>query len=473
MRTVATTASAALLAAFHAVAAPRLVADGVLGQSGSRQTPVKFSDCALCVNDAFGNVILTGGWRIPAGGGQPVKSALLKSPGLYIGDGHDIWHWNAGSQWMKRLKSTAEGLVESDEAYHLAGVGTERVFLAPHGLDKGFAGKGRFFVFDRRKRDVLVWVPAANRLESVFPYGSRAESPDKVRTAALHPLTGDLLLAYDWPLSCVRRYSVAGEEFVSATWPARVLAQSLALADGRVFAVGYSARELSDSLGGLNFGVDCANVSGIARGKDGWWLGTTQGAQFYPDVMIGKPGEPAALRVGGLVGVDAIGLSGGRILVCQGHRIQSMWLDDRRYEPLASDRQWMRGFDVSDGRVTSVEGVDGGAFLYSYEQKGKTEVWRFDPRAVWYGERSHRIFRVRDGSRPNRPVNEATVGGYRAVAEDGTLKLFDGSMCIWFRNVGATLLAGEGDRLVAYVPEIAGILRFRLKGAPARGVPSD
>ena len=456
---IGTMAAALLAAAQSVVAAPRLEEDGVIGQSGRREDPISFSDCSLCVNDEAGNVLLTDGWRIPAGSMEPQRCKMPKAA-EFLSDGQGLWQWDG--RRLTRMTSAADGIVASQETYELGDVGRGKLFMAPPGLGKGFAARGRFFVLDRSARDVRVWIPAKRQFESVFRYGDRVEEAKKVCAAALHPTTGDLLLAFEWPVSQVRRYDVRGVEQIRGTWPQRVLAQRLVSVGRRVFAIGFSARELSDVPGGLAFGKDCTYVHGIARGTDGWWLGTSQGAQYYPDVMAGNPDETAARRVGGLVGVDALGLSGGRVLVCQAHRLQSVWLDDRPDEPLSSDRQWMREFTGSGGRVTSVEGVDDGAYLFRYEQKGKPEVWRFDPRKIWYGERKERLFRVTDGACPARPVNEASVGGFRAVAEDGVLKLFDGKRCVWQRKNGARLLAGEGDRLVAYVPEISGIVRFRL-----------
>lgn len=453
----------AVTAALPLSAAPRLVADGILGQSGERADPVKVSEFSLCLNDTAGNVVLSDGWTVPASGGKPVRKPLPKGMLPYfISDGHDVWNWNEGSLWMTRMETGPDGLVASSEKYHLASAGGS-VFLAPYGCKSGFAAQGRFFVFVRKAMEIRVFKPSEKAFVPVFAYADRVPDPQKVRRAALHPKTGALLLAYDWPQSCVRRFGTDGVEVVRGGWPARVLADSFAQVGDHVFAIGYSAYELSDMPGGLFFGKDCSTVRGIARGKDGWWLGTTQGAQFYSDTMIGKSDEPAVRRVGGLVGVDALELSGGRVLICQGPNLQSVWLDDRRDEPLSSDRQWARGFNVFGGYVTSVEGVDGGAFLFRHEQGDKSAVWRFDPRKVWYRESKQRLVRVTDGTGPTRPVNEATVGGYRAVAADGTLKLLDGSRCVWSRKLGATLLAGEGDRLVAYVPELAGIVRFRLE----------
>ena len=121
------------------------------------------------------------------------------------------------------------------------------------------------------------------------------ERPDLVRAVAAHPVTGDLLLGVHWPECRVHRFRPDGTEVLSPVWPFKAMAEGFSLAGGRMFALGERAYELSDKFGALSFGVNSGRVYDVARGKGGWWLATSQGAQFYTDAAA-QSGRPAARR---------------------------------------------------------------------------------------------------------------------------------------------------------------------------------
>ena len=406
------TASLILMAA---VASVRLVPDGLLGQSGHKGAFVEWTGCRSCEGDADGNVFLPGGWMVPASGGPAEKAA------------------NGA-----KTAST-------------------------QGRPVGFAAMASRFTIDQKKHEVVGWDAGGKCIGAVFSYGGKVERPDLVKVAAVHPETGDLLLGAYWPECLVHRFRPDGTEVLGAVWPFKAMAEGFSLAGGKMFAVGERAYELSDKFGALSFGVDSGRVYGVARGKGGWWLATSQGAQFYTDAAV-QSGRPAARRIGGLSNATAVGLSDGRVLVAEGCRIHCMWLDDRPDEPFSSSHDWCV-IGKWKGSVDSIAKAEDGAFFLHWSDGKGEAAWRFDPRITEWKDRKKRFHEVEAGKAPRRPANEADIGGgVRAVAEKGEIVLYRGSSRVGAYAVSATAVAAEGGWLVAYVPEMRGLVRFRVCG---------
>lgn len=405
------TASLILMAA---VASVKLVPDGMLGQSGHKGAFVEWTGCRSCEEDADGNVFLSGGWMVPASGG-PVEKA-------------------------ERGAKAASA----------------------QGRPVGFAAMASRFSIDQKKHEVVGWDADGKCVGKVFSYGDRVERPDLVKAVAVHPETGDLLLGAYWPECRVHRFRPDGTEVLSPVWPFKAMAEDFSLAGGRMFALGERAYELSDKFGALSFGVNSGRVYDVARGKGGWWLATSQGAQFYTDAAA-QSGRPAARRVGGLSGVTAVGISGGRVIVAEGYRVHSIWLDDRPDEPFTSSHNWC-SIGKWKGAIDSVATAGDGAFFLHWSDGKDEAAWRFDPRITEWKDRKKRFHEVEAGRAMRRPANEADVGGcVRAVAEKGEIVLYRGSRRVGSRVVAATAIAAEGGWLVAYVPAIRGLVRFRVE----------
>ena len=150
---------------------------------------------------------------------------------------------------------------------------------------------------------------------------------------------------------------------------------------------GQVAQTVDDSLAVREDGAVGRNayiVRGIARGAGGWWLATTQGAQFYADADTTR--SPSR-RIGGLADVDAVGILEGRILVAARHRLLSLWLDDRADDPLASDERWLVHADSYDGRCSGIEARDG---IFLLRDVGVGKTWAFNPKIANWMQRHMR-----------------------------------------------------------------------------------
>jgi hypothetical protein len=219
-------------------------------------------------------------------------------------------------------------------------------------------------------------------------------------------------------------------------------------------------RELPDAFGGeLCFGVAANEVKGLARAAGGWWVATTQGAQFYSDGGSVRA-STAVRRFGGLDGVTALGLSGGRILAASGCRIRGLWLDDRRDEPFDGDISWC-AFGKWDGAVESVGSRPDGGFAFTWRKGGESAAWMFEPRYTEWKDRALRLRSVDVAGGAQRPAREDRIGGYRVVAEPKEIVLYDDGRRVFAYPVAASAIAAEGRWLIAYVPELKAILRMR------------
>ena len=462
---VASAFAAAMLAlcpANAASASGMLLLDGFVGQSGSRTNVVPWTACRYCVSDGVGNVYLPDGIRLPVGGIHPERMAKCVK-GVLMTDGRDIYSWRAEHCLLKRLAVLPDGLAETSFAFRLDSWKL-KLFLAPARCSQGFAAKAKLFALDIEKREVRGWDADAKPVGRLFDFSKSLSRPELVRSVAVHQETGDLLIGVHWPECKVHRFNVDGVERIDEVWPFKAMAESFSLADGRVFATGERAYELADKFGSTSFGVFSGETYGVARVAGGWWLATSQGAQFYTDAAV-RSGRAATRRIGGLSGVTALGLSGGRILVASGYAIFSAWLDDLPDEPLSSDHTWC-SLGKWTGAVKAVETAADGSFLIHWSD-GKTRAsWQFDPRITAWKDRKKRLHPVPDAGKAPPPANEARVCGLRAVAEPREIVLYaaDGQRAGSF-PMAATALAAEGRWLVAYVPSLNAVARFRVESA--------
>ena len=458
MRTLSTL-SVAIFSSACCVAAARLVPDGMLGQSGSRGAPVEWTDCRYCAADGAGNVYFPGGWRLRPGASAPERMSKTVS-GELMSDGEALYAWRTDPGVLVRLSATDEGLADTGDAVKI-GDWRRRPFPAPASCRRGFAAKARTFALDRAQNAVFAWDGTGRPLGKALDYKALVPKPDLVRAAAVHPVTGEMLLGTYWPECRVHRFREDGSERVDEAWPFAMMAQSFVCAGNRVFALGPCVRELTDSFGSsMSFGVNANEAQGLARGDRGWWVATTQGAQFYPD-SAAADGVPASRRVGGLANVTALGLSAGRVLVAEGYRMYGLWLDDRRNEPLSSDSVWC-AYGKWDGAVESIESCAAGGFAFTWRKGDKTESWIFEPRITEWKDRARRVRSVPREQGARRPANEDRIGRYRVVAEEKEIVLYEGQARVCAFSVSATAIAAEGKWLVAWVPKLKAVLRMKL-----------
>ena len=442
-------------------AAPRLVPDGLLGQSGARKSPVAWTSCRYCVSDGAGNVYFPDGWWIRKGAAVPERMGGAPA-GELLSDGKHVYSWRPELGVLSRLSPAGGTLAETGSEWKI-GDWRQRPFLAPDSCRTAFASRARVLALDMKARVVRAWDESGRPLGTVFDYSARLPRPDLVRAAALHPKTGELLLGTYWPECRVHRFREDGREVTDEAWPFAVMANFFACSGERMFALGSYAQELVDTFGGeIGFGQDCNEVRGLARGDGGWWLATTQGAQFYPDGGAVR-GKAASRRIGGIAGVTALGLSGGRVLAAAGYRVYGLWLDDRRDEPFSGDIGWC-AHGKWDGAIVSVEARGEGTFALAWRSGADEAAWHFDPRLTEWKDRARRVRAATAAEAPRRPANEDRIRGYRVVAEEKEIVLYSGKKRVSSYPVVATAIAAEGDWLVAGVPELKAILRLKLKG---------
>lgn len=262
---------------------------------------------------------------------------------------------------------------------------------------------------------------------------------DKVLSKGSLPKSGDFVFSTKYPDSTVHRVTSAGEEVKDGFWPRKVYAESFCVADGDLWALAGGAVRLSERLR-LGKGVKLggaydSRVRGVARGRDGWWLATTQGAHYYPD----DGGGLYAHRVGGLPQPTALALSHGRVVAVFGCRIMMFDLDDRADEQIKtaqSEWNWFVGGNWS----TVVDGIDVRDGVFCLHDKTKDETWKFDPT---YGENDY----TRRGQRMSRS-DEAVTNRMRG-----------GKIC----GFETTAVAREGRWAVGYVPEKKAIVKFKVE----------
>ena len=441
-------------------AAPRLALHGELGQSAKPgSAPVEWTDAAWCVNDSKGNVYLPGGWRIPAGGTDAEKMSETVNGDIFS-DGRDLWAWTQGNATIRRLEVTPGGLKASGQSFRLDDW-RYHLFFAPAGLERGYAEGAKLFGIRRGRTDVCAWDAQGRPLGAVFDFSGKVKRPRLVHSVGLHPETGDLLLGLYWPESKVRRFSKDGGEVVAGVWPVSFMCEHVfPVAGGGMWFAGGSARKLSDDyVNPLSLGWNSHGVHGVARAPGGWWLATTQGAQYFPDAS--PRGAPPARRVGGLANIGVLSISHGFVLAFSGYAMYGFWLDDLPDEPLSRDQNWTVGGKWS-GRAASVDVAPDGSFLIAWTDGKKSETWSFDPRITDWKDRARRMFKT-SAPPPARPVNETRLGRFRAVAADGEIALFDGAAKVASTPSDATAVAAEGRWLVAYSPSRRAVLRFKLE----------
>lgn len=330
------TASVLLLAAALSVSS----GGARLGQSAADgEAPVPWAFCDTCANDARGDVYLTGGYVLRKGCVRP--EVLERTvPGTLVSDGRDLFAWRPASGTIHRVVVTSVGLEDGGELCSL-GAAYGRFGLAPHGTRRGFAAKAKVVFLDVASRTVRGWTADGAPLGVLLDYGKALRRPDLACGVGILDGSGDLLVATSHhPEPRVHRFTADGREVTSGAWPCAVLGTRFQFAGGKTWALGCDAVELGEVPGrGLSFGVNAYAVQGIARGVGGWWLGTSQGAQFYPDGRA-RAGCPATRRIGGLPDVDALALRDGRVYARSGNRVYALWLDDRPDEPFSSDMMW-------------------------------------------------------------------------------------------------------------------------------------
>ena len=341
-----------------------------LGQSaGSAEPPVPWIGCESCANDAKGDVYLSGGLVIRAGKSHPEHLARTVN-GVLVSDGCDLYAFLPSSGELRHVKILEDGLADGG-AFCSFGIPYCRFGMAPAGTVGGFAKRAKVVCLDAASRRVLAWDANGRRIGVLFEYRNRLNGRDDIAYGVgILSGSGDLLIGTGHrPEARIFRFADDGSEVASGAWPCAAAGNRFVFAGGKTWALGVDAIELGEVPGrGLGFGVKSYVAQGLARGTEGWWLGTTQGAQFYPDSHAHPGGEPTR-RIGGIPDASAVALENGMVYVLSGRRVLAMWLDDRPDAPLASDWSWGESRFPSDVQSTTAE-ADGWRIRWDPVRKG-------------------------------------------------------------------------------------------------------
>ena len=440
------------------VAVAGLVLSGSIGQSQPLSgSPIPWTEAWWCVSDSGGVVHLPGGWRVRGG---TVEREKCEVEGIVFSDGDgDLFYFFSQRSELGRVAVSKDGLISGGVVARLHAWDLT-IHAAPRSCKAGFAASARFFALDRKRREVRAWKDNGTDAGVVFSYAGRDE---QFVSLAIHPASGDLLLGTGWPQNRICRFKLGGEEVRDHVWPASGYAMALGNSRGRTWVLGSDAMLLADSnapSAKCRFGVHANEVRAIAETGKAYFLATTQGVQAYLKADLSR----CARRIGGLANVGAVAVHDGRVLVGSGYRLLNFWLDDGPNDAVSSDVKWgiAKKWDERIDRMEVREGV----FYIHDEVHGGTTA--FDPRITEWAFRKRRQrdadgfdFKVRgDRARLGR------TGDYAAVAKGDELRLYrrEGGALALVQTlpVKATCIAGEGDWLVAYVPEKKALLRYRL-----------
>lgn len=444
------------------LASAQLVWSGIIGQSQPvQEEPVPWTDCSWCVADESGDVHLPGGWKVPLGTRRAVRETNAV-PGVVLSDGEGhLFYFHDRRAELGRVEVGPAGLVRGCELARLCHWDL-KLHVAPASCRAGFASDGRrFFALDRRTRAVHAWTEEGRDAGVVFSFARRKEP---FVSLAIHPGSGDLLLGTGWPESTVCRFRADGAEVKDPFWPAKGYALSLATSGGSVWVLGGDAARLAESKAPsarCRFGQFSNDVRALAETPDGYWLATSQGAQFYHRNDLSR----CAWRVGGIAGVGALALHEGRVLAGAGYRMLNFWLDDQSGDVISSDDTW-RVAKKWNERIDLIE-VRGGVFhLHDATDGGVTA---FDPRVTEWVFRARRQYDATNFAFTAR-ADRVRLGrgrAYEAVAGPEGIRLYHqdsngGSRLVQTVPAQATALAGCGGWLVAYEPARKAIVRYRL-----------
>lgn len=440
----------------------RLALSGLIGQSQDLASdPIPWTDCAWCVTDEAGAVHFPGGWKMPPGGGDVVRETN-SVPGFVFsdGEGHLFYFYDRRAELGTAIAGPS-GLSKGRELarlYHW----NLTLHAAPASCRIGYAAGGRrFFGLDRRKREVHAWTEGGEDAGVVLSYADRKEP---FVSLAIHPKSGDLLLGTGWPENRICRFRPDGTEAKDPFWPASGYALALATSRSGIWVLGSDAARLSESKAlsvQRRFGAFSTSVRMLAETADGYWLATSQGAQFYHRNDLSR----CARRIGGLAGVGALALHDGRVLAGAGYRMLNLWLDDQPGDPISSDDNW-RVAKKWNERIDLIEVRDDVFYLRDATAGGVTA---FDPRVTEWVFRAKRQHDVKDFAFKAK-VDRVRFGARRdyaaVVAPDG-IRLYHcedsgENRLVQTVPAQATALAGEGEWLVAYEPERKAIVRYRL-----------
>ena len=411
----------------------RWVEDGVIGQSqGADAEP--FPRIGLTVAGGRGGcVYLDGAWRVRRGSRTPEKLARTV-PFPLVSDGDGLYCFNPNRSELMRVAETEEGLAYAGVALAVPKFEwNARWAVAPADVTGSFARRAKFAVLDRKTCRAYGFAADGSPLGVLVDYSDMPKS-NQVQSVGFFAETGDLLLGTGYPERKTHRFGADGREIRDAAWPAPMEAGAYRLANGRTWALSQRVQEVTrNAAARRHVGGNVDTMNSIAWTGDGYWLGTSRGAEFFPS----DGSEEPACCLGGCGAVESLAILDGRVFATVGRRICAYWLDDRPGEAMWSDDFQLWHLAMSrDGRVLSV-GLKDGKLAYRYAVKnGAEEWWLFDYRFADWTHRPQRLHKC-DKAPEGVRSQQVKLPGDCAVS------------------------AAEGRWAVGYSPSRQAIVRFR------------
>jgi len=344
-------------------------AEGALW-SGSGNEVVRF------IRKEDGNYLVSGTFLLPA----PIRPGMgLRWDGRQIyfgGEDRRIYSFNPRERGTAlKIKLVAVG---ADKTLSFA--------VAPSGLVKGFAGKGK--VFTLAGDEIRAFDENGEDRGVVLRLKRPADAPWYYCAIGIEPATGDLLAASEFPDPKIYRFDGAGREITQGGWPRLQYAGDIILCNGSAWAVGHGvAQTLPHAPQSRDTFGFCANWARWTRGlacdpAGNYLMACSQGLLQFDSKGLAKH-----RRIGGLPGVRNLAVSPDGALVAGvegGQRMIRLSIDDQPDTPLQCDNYepWRTG-NGWQSRAAAIA-WDRTKFLVLDEVENR--LWHFDPWHVGWME---------------------------------------------------------------------------------------
>ena len=348
---------------------------GVMGQSAPYDAPpLGFTGLYAMADGPQGRVFALGDdarlYEIRDGApfdlGCPAKGFRLDWDGktLRSFSFHDVWEFDF----------TVDGVSQR----HALGRGDRRFDLCavlPEGRPKHpFAGKGKFFFYDKGRDAIIACDAKADELSELFRLPARTGDADITGIAFL-PLEGDLLVASGYPDLRIYRFGADGRAVDSPGWPVRRGSGHFARFGDRLFHCSGTIAEIDGNpLASRRRALDigpCVKPAGFATDGMRDYVATSLG------LLVRDPGESAfRRRLGGIGRLTALAASGPWVWMSMGGTIRWMYLDNGPDDPFVSSDDDRLRFDWTHPPLGIVPAKDGETLLVDGGEGG---CWRFDP----------------------------------------------------------------------------------------------
>ena len=307
------------------VLAATLQFNGIMGQSAvPGDPPLTFTGVRALTEGPGGRLLLTGddGVLYALVDGE-VVSLGVRVPAAHLAwDGRTLWALGSDAVWT--VDEECPGCFAAHKAFDVPGLHFDQAAVRPELADHPFAGKGKFFRWDRG-RNVLVAHDAAGReCGTVFTFPRRKGDSALVALGFL-PGTEDLVASSYYPDVRLYRFRVDGSQVTGNGWPANRGYGLLRRFKGRLYHMGTDVLPLGENL----LGARAMRVGHEAHHR-GWatdgvrdYLATSQG------LYVREPGETRfRTRRGGIRPLTALAVNAPYVFLSMGGTVRWLYLDE-------------------------------------------------------------------------------------------------------------------------------------------------